>query len=168
MQLPGVEQPEHRSQTKRFIQRLNVEGFHFGDPARFAAFSNLYRQSMQDFGHQLKDISIHSPGHIAESDEQAIEEHWPGHQAMFGRIGRERGWSPMTKENYLQEVKYGSLYVGAPETVAKKMAYAIKSVGAQRFDLKYANGPQPHSKLMKSLELYGTKVIPLVNEMLSD
>jgi len=65
-------------------------------------------------------------------------------------------------------VKYGSLYVGAPETVAKKMAYAIKSVGAQRFDLKYANGPQPHSKLMKSLELYGTKVIPLVNEMLSD
>jgi len=139
-----------------------------GDPARFAAFSNLYRQSMQDFGHPLKDISIHSPGHIADTDEQAIEEHWPGHQAMFGRIGRERGWSPMTKENYLQEVKHGSLYVGAPETVAKKMAYAIKSVEAQRFDLKYANGPQPHSKLMKSLELYGTKVIPLVNEMLSD
>jgi len=139
-----------------------------GDPARFAAFSNLYRQSMQDFGHQLKDISIHSPGHIAETDEQAVEEHWPGHQAMFGRIGRERGWSPMTKENYLQEVKYGSLYVGSPETVAKKIAHAIKSVGAQRFDLKYANGPQPHSKLMKSLELYGTKVIPLVRELLAE
>lgn len=138
-----------------------------GDPARFAAFSNLYRQSMQEFGHPLKDISIHSPGHIADTDEQAIEEHWPAHYAMFGRIGRERGWAPMTKENYLQEVQHGSLYVGSPETVAKKIAYAIKSVGAQRFDFKYANGPQPHSKLMKSLELYGTKVIPMVQELLS-
>ena len=138
-----------------------------GDPARFAAFSNLYRQSMQEFGHPLKDISIHSPGHIADTDEQAIEEHWPAHYAMFGRIGRERGWAPMTKENYLHEVQHGSLYVGSPETVAKKIAYAIKSVGAQRFDFKYANGPQPHSKLMKSLELYGTKVIPMVQELLS-
>lgn len=138
-----------------------------GDPARFAAFSNLYRQSMQEFGHPLKDISIHSPGHIAVTDEQAIEEHWPAHYAMFGRIGRERGWAPMTKENYLHEVQHGSLYVGSPETVAKKIAYAIKSVGAQRFDFKYANGPQPHSKLMKSLELYGTKVIPMVQELLS-
>jgi alkanesulfonate monooxygenase SsuD/methylene tetrahydromethanopterin reductase-like flavin-dependent oxidoreductase (luciferase family) len=86
---------------------------------------------------------------------------------MFGRIGRERGWAPMTKENYLHEVQHGSLYVGSPETVAKKIAYAIKSVGAQRFDFKYANGPQPHSKLMKSLELYGTKVIPMVQELLS-
>ena len=138
-----------------------------GDPARFAAFSNLYRQSMQEFGHPLKDISIHSPGHIADTDEQAIEEHWPAHYAMFGRIGRERGWAPMTKENYLHEVQHGSLYVGSPETVAKKIAYAIKSVGAQRFDFKYANGPQPHSKLMKSLELYGTKVIPMVQGLLS-
>ena len=138
-----------------------------GDPARFAAFSNLYRQSMQEFGHPLKDISIHSPGHIADTDEQAIEEHWPAHYAMFGRIGRERGWAPMTKENYLHEVQHGSLYVGSPETVAKKIAYAIKSVGAQRFDFKYANGPQPHSKLMKSLELYGTKVIPMVQDLLS-
>ena len=138
-----------------------------GDPARFAAFSNLYRQSMQEFGNPLKDISIHSPGHIADSDEQAIEEHWPAHYAMFGRIGRERGWAPMTKENYLHEVQHGSLYVGSPETVAKKIAYAIKSVGAQRFDFKYANGPQPHSKLMKSLELYGTKVIPMVQDLLS-
>jgi probable LLM family oxidoreductase len=138
-----------------------------GDPARFAAFSNLYRQSMQEFGHPLKDISIHSPGHIAETDEQAMEEHWPAHYAMFGRIGRERGWAPMTKENYLHEVNHGSLYVGSPETVAKKIAYAIKSVGAQRFDFKYANGPQPHAKLMKSLELYGTKVIPLVKEILA-
>ena len=67
----------------------------------------------------------------------------------------------------MQEVKYGSLYVGSPETVAKKIVHAITSVGAQRFDFKYANGLQKHSKLMNSLELYGTKVIPLVKEMLT-
>jgi probable LLM family oxidoreductase len=138
-----------------------------GDPARFAPFANLYRTSMVEFGHPLKDISIHSPGFIAESDEAAMEAHWPGHSEMFGRIGRERGWGPMSKESYLQEVKYGSLYVGSPETVAKKMAYAIKEVGAQRFDLKYSNGPQPNSKLMKSIELYATKVIPMVRDLLS-
>lgn len=137
-----------------------------GDPARFAPFANLYRKSMDDFGHEQLSISIHSPGYVADTDEQAIEEHWPNHQAIFGRIGRERGWAPITKEHFLQEVKYGSLYVGSPESVAKKIVHAITSVGANRFDFKYANGPQKHSKLMKSLELYGTKVIPLVKEML--
>ena len=137
-----------------------------GDPARFAPFANLYRKSMEDFGHALLPISIHSPGFLADSDEEAIERHWPNHEKMFGRIGRERGWGPLTKEHYLQEVNFGSLYVGAPETVAKKIVHAIKSVGAQRFDLKYANGPQNHAELLKCIELYGTKVIPLVKEML--
>lgn len=137
-----------------------------GDPARFAPFANLYRKSMEDFGHPLLPISIHSPGFVAASDEEAIESHWPNHEKMFGRIGRERGWGPLTKEHYVQEVKFGSLYVGAPETVAKKIVHAIKSVGAQRFDFKYANGPQTHSELLKCIELYGTKVIPLVKEML--
>ena len=138
-----------------------------GDPVRFAPFANLYRKSLEDFGHEPLPISIHSPGYIAETDEEAIEEHWPNHEKMFGRIGRERGWAPLTKEHFMQEVKYGSLYVGSPETVAKKIVHAITSVGAQRFDFKYANGPQKHSKLMNSLELYGTKVIPLVKEMLT-
>lgn len=138
-----------------------------GDPARFAPFAHLYRNSMEEFGYKLKDISIHSPGYIADSDEQAMEEQWPNYLKMIGRIGRERGWAPPTKEGFIQECMYGSQYVGSPETVAKKIAHAIKSVGAQRFDFKYANGPQAHSKLMKSLELYGTKVIPLVKEMLA-
>jgi alkanesulfonate monooxygenase SsuD/methylene tetrahydromethanopterin reductase-like flavin-dependent oxidoreductase (luciferase family) len=68
----------------------------------------------------------------------------------------------------LDEVHNGSLYVGSPETVAKKMAYAISSVGAQSFDFKYSTGPMPHSKLMKSIELLGTKVAPRVRELLSE
>jgi probable LLM family oxidoreductase len=138
-----------------------------GDPARFAPFAKLYHQSMSEFGYKSKSISIHSPGFVAETDEEAIETHWPNHFAMFGRIGRERGWAPMTKDHFLQEVQYGSLYVGSPETVAKKIAYAVKSVGANRFDFKYANGPQSQSQLMKCLELYGTKVIPIVRDLLA-
>ena len=138
-----------------------------GDPARFAPFSHLYRNSMKEFGHQLLPISIHSPGFIADSDEEAIAEQWPNYEKMITRIGRERGWAPPTKDGFIQEVHYGSQYVGSPETVAKKIVHAITSVGAQRFDFKYANGPQNHSKLMNSLELYGKKVIPLVKEMLN-
>lgn len=138
-----------------------------GDPARFAPFSDLYRTAMKEFGHELLPISIHSPGHISDSDDQAIEELWPHYEAMFGRIGRERGWGPTSKDHFINEVKYGSFYVGTPETVARKMAYAIKSVGVQRFDFKYSNGPMPHSQLMKSIELYATKVVPMVKDLLA-
>ena len=139
-----------------------------GDPARFRPFADLYVSALSEFGKDRLSISIHSPGHISDTDEQAIEEQWPHYYAMFGRIGRERGWGPTTKEHYLNEVQHGSLYVGSPETVARKIAYAIDSVGADRFDFKYANGPMPHSKLMKSIELFATKVVPRVREILSE
>jgi alkanesulfonate monooxygenase SsuD/methylene tetrahydromethanopterin reductase-like flavin-dependent oxidoreductase (luciferase family) len=87
---------------------------------------------------------------------------------MVGRIGAERGWAPPTKEQFIAEIEHGSQYVGSPETVAKKIVHAITSVGAQRFDFKYVNGPVSQSKLMKSVELYGTKVVPLVKEMLGN
>ncbi len=138
-----------------------------GDPARFAPFARLYKDSLEKFGKSQLPISIHSPGHIADTDEQAIEELWPHYEAMFGRIGRERGWGPTTKAHYLQEVHHGSLYVGSVETVAQKIAYAIRAVGAERFDLKYSNGPLSHSKLMHSIELYATQVVPRVQELLA-
>ena len=139
-----------------------------GDPARFAPYANLYREALDKNGQPQLPISIHSPGHIAETDEQAIDEQWPHYKSAFGRIGRERGWGPMTKMHYISEVNGGSLYVGSPETVARKIAYAISSLGASRFDLKYANGPMPHSKQLKTIELYATKVVPMVNELLAE
>lgn len=139
-----------------------------GDPARFKPFADLYGRALAEFNKPMLTISIHSPGHISDDDESAIEEQWPHYYSMFGRIGRERGWGPTTKEHYLNEVRHGSLYVGSPETVARKIAYAISSVGADRFDFKYANGPMPHSKLMKSIELYATKVVPRVKELLAE
>jgi probable LLM family oxidoreductase len=139
-----------------------------GDPARFAPYAKLYAEAMEKFGREMLPISIHSPGHIAETDAQAIEEQWPHYESMFGRIGRERGWGPTTKAHYLDEVNNGSLYVGSPETVANKIAYAMKSVGATRFDLKYSNGPMSHEKLMNTIDLYGRVVIPRVKEILTE
>ena len=138
-----------------------------GDSARFAPLAELYRNACEEFENPVKTISIHSPGHIADTDEQAIEEMWPNYEEMFGRIGRERGWGPVTRDHYLNEVHMGSIYAGSAETVAKKITYSINAIGADRFDFKYANGPMAHSKLMHSIELYATKVIPMVKDLLS-
>jgi alkanesulfonate monooxygenase SsuD/methylene tetrahydromethanopterin reductase-like flavin-dependent oxidoreductase (luciferase family) len=86
---------------------------------------------------------------------------------MFGRIGRERGWAPTTKEHYLSEVHHGALFVGSPETVATKIARTVSALGIQRFDLKYSTGPMPHEVLMESIQMYGTEVIPMVRDMLA-
>lgn len=139
-----------------------------GDPARFAPFAKLYYDAAEKFGTTPGQISIHSPGLIADSDEEAIELMWPAYQASFGRIGRERGWAPASKDSFVHEVQYGSMYVGSPETVAQKIAYAIDAVGADRFDLKYANGPLSNTRLKKNIELYATVVIPRVRELLAD
>ena len=139
-----------------------------GDPARFAPFSKLYRDALEQLGKPELPVSIHSPGHVAETDQEALDQLWPHYETGFGRIGKERGWGLMTKDHFLGEANGGSLYVGSPDTVASKIAYAITSVGASRFDLKFANGPMPHSLLMKSIELYGTEVIPRVRKLLAD
>jgi probable LLM family oxidoreductase len=137
-----------------------------GDPARFAPFAELYRGALEQYGHPGLPLAIHAPGHVAETDEQAVEELWPHYATMFGRIGRERGWPPRTKDQYLDEVRAGSLHVGSPETVAAKVARTIRGLGAQRFDLKYSNGPLPHSRLLRSIELYATEVVPRVRAAL--
>lgn len=139
-----------------------------GDPARFEPFARLYRTRLQELGKDLLPVSIHSPGYIAPTDEEAFEEFWPYYQGSFGRIGRERGWGEATHGHYMSEVLHGSMYVGSPDTVAKKIAYAIDAVGVQRFDLKYSNGPMPQSRLLRNIELYATEVVPRVKKLLNN
>ena len=128
----------------------------------------MYSDQLRGFGFDDSlPVSIHSPGYLADTDEEAIEEFWPLYQESFGRIGKERGWGQVNKAHFLEEVNYGSMYVGKPETVAKKIAYAISSLGAQRFDFKYSNGPVPHERLMRNIELYATEVVPRVKRMLA-
>ncbi|EYD78226.1 putative oxidoreductase protein [Rubellimicrobium mesophilum DSM 19309] len=137
-----------------------------GDPLRFKPFVELYHRACQQLDRAPRPIGVHSPGFVAETDEAAREALWPHYQTMFGRIGRERGWPPVTKERFLAEVEQGALYVGSPETVARKIVRTVQGLGIQRFDLKYATGTQPHEELMACLRLYGEKVIPRVRELL--
>jgi probable LLM family oxidoreductase len=138
-----------------------------GDPRRFKPYVDLYHRACGQMGRAVKPVGIHSPGHVAASDEEAAEQIWPHYKAMFDRIGSERGWPPVTPDRFMAEVQHGSLYVGSPETVARKIAAAVGALGVQRFDMKYATGPMPHHQLMEGIRLYGEQVIPLVKDMLA-
>ncbi len=139
-----------------------------GSPARFQPLTDLYRQALQEFGHEPLPISMHSPGHVAETDEQAVEEHFPYHSEAFTRIGRERGWAPFTREAYDSMLDpTGALFVGSPETVAQKIAWAVRTLGLSRFQLKYSVGRQPNADRLSSIRLYAEEVVPRVRELLA-
>jgi probable LLM family oxidoreductase len=140
-----------------------------GNPSRFVPYADLYRQSLEKQGLPVQPIGAHSPGHVAETDDKAREEVWPHYLAMMNRIGRERGWSPVSRAHFDREVgPDGSLYVGAPETVAAKIVTTVKTLGVSRFGLKYSSGTLGHDKLVNSIELIGTKVLPMVKDMLGE
>jgi probable LLM family oxidoreductase len=138
-----------------------------GDPKRFTPYVDLYHRAFQQFGRPAKTIGVHSPGYVADTDEKAREEFWPDYKIMRDRIGKERGWPPMSRDEFDREADHGSLYIGSPETVARKITSTVKALGIARFQLKYSAGPLPHEKLMACIALYGSKVIPLVKDMLA-
>ena len=137
-----------------------------GDPKRFRPYVDLYHRAYAQLGKPARAIAVHSPGHVADTDEQAREAFWPAYKGMHDRIGAERGWPPIERASFVQEIEHGSLYVGAPDTVARKITATAKALGIVRFDLKYSAGTLAHDKLMRSITLYGSKVIPLVRDLL--
>jgi probable LLM family oxidoreductase len=138
-----------------------------GEPHRFAPFVKLYKQALEQFGQPVQPVGVHSPGHVSDTDEQAKDELWPHYRVLLDRIGRERGWPPITRDRFEAEAgPEGALFVGSPETVATKIARAATLLELDRFDLKYANGTMPHENLMHSIELYGSEVAPRVRELL--
>lgn len=138
-----------------------------GDPRRFKPFVDLYHRAYGEIGGTPRPLGVHSPGHIADTDEAAKEAAWPNYKALHDRIGRERGWSPVGRDQFEHEVARGSMYVGSPETVARKIAATVRDLGLGRFSMKYSQGPLPHDAMMRSIELYGTRVIPMVRDMLA-
>jgi len=139
-----------------------------GSPQRFTGYADLYRKMSEKFGKPVQPIGVHSPGHVAATDDQAKEELWPHYAGLMNRIGAERGWAPIGRAHFEREAgPDGALFVGSPETVAEKIAATMKGLGLSRFDLKYSNGTMPHDMLMTSIELYGTKVVPLVRDRLA-
>jgi probable LLM family oxidoreductase len=138
-----------------------------GQPARFAPYVDLYHRALTQLGQPMLPVAVHSPGFIAETDEQAADLLWPHQETMMNRIGAERGWPPTNRERFESEIHDGALHVGSPETVAQKIADTVRTLGVQRFDLKYTSGTVPHHHLMNSIELYGNVVIPRVRELLA-
>ena len=138
-----------------------------GDPARFRPHVELYRRILEQMGQAPQPVGVHSPGHIAATDEQALAELWPHHQRQHAKIGAERGWPPMRRGDFEREAMCGSIYAGSPETVARRIADTVRTLGLSRFDLKYSVNQLPHPAMMRSIELYGTRVIPLVRDMLA-
>jgi probable LLM family oxidoreductase len=138
-----------------------------GNPRRFEPYVGLYHRELKQRGAAPLPIGVHSPGYVADSDAQAREEFWPAYREMRDRIGAERGWPPTGRAEFDREIEAGSLYVGAPETVARKIAETARALGLSRFDLKYSAGALAHDKLLRCIDLYGREVIPRVRELLS-
>jgi probable LLM family oxidoreductase len=138
-----------------------------GDPKRFAPLADLYRRALREQGKAELPVGLHSHGYVAETDAQARQELFSDYKRMRDKIGGERGWPPMSRDDFEREIEHGSLYAGSPETVARKIAASVKALGVSRFDMKYSAGPLPHAKMMRCIELYGRKVMPLVREMMA-
>jgi probable LLM family oxidoreductase len=152
-----------RAARYRFPLMLAIIG---GDPARFRPYVDLYERSLGQLGSERLEVGVHSPGHVADTDDEAKEQLWPAYREMRNRIGKERGWPPTSRAEFEHEVESGSLYVGSPDTVARKIASTARLLGLSRFDLKYSSGPLRHDWMLHSIALYGCEVIPRVRELL--
>jgi len=160
--------PQSVVRTARYGFRLML-AIIGGPPERFSPYVDLYRRAATELGTTAYPVGMHSPGFIADTDEEAKRLFYPGYKEIRDRIGALRGWQPLRREEFDAEVEHGSLYIGSPETVARKMARAIKALDVGRFDLIYsAGGGVTTSARLKAVELYGTKVIPLVRDLLAD
>jgi alkanesulfonate monooxygenase SsuD/methylene tetrahydromethanopterin reductase-like flavin-dependent oxidoreductase (luciferase family) len=138
-----------------------------GPPSRFAAYSQLFQRALEKFGRPPMPVMVHSPGHVAATDEQAKAEFWPRWRDIITVMAPERGFAIPTEASFDAETGPDrALYVGSPETVAQKIAANLRILGASRFDLKYGMPGFTHEQLMTNIDLYGRKVIPRVRELL--
>ena len=138
-----------------------------GSPDRFRALAELHRRTLADVGYDPAEVplSVHGHGYIADSTEQAADEFYPSYAAAMTRIGQERGWGPMTRPQYdAMRAPDGSLVLGDPETVAAKILLWKEVLGVTRFELHMSVGTLPHEKVLRSIELLGTKVAPLLRD----
>src|SRR5829696_818610 len=139
-----------------------------GNPSRFRPYVDLYHESLAKFGFDARPIAVHSPGHVAATDQQAKDDLWPHYEKMINRIGGERGWPPASRDHFEHEAgPNGALCVGSPDTVAAKIIKTVHTLGLSRFDLKYSSGTLGHDKMMESIELIGTKVAPRGRESIA-
>ena len=125
---------------------------------------DLYRRSASEAGHPDLPVGINSHTYVADSAKQAADEFFPAYAGMMNRIGRERGWPPMTRRQFdeLRGLR-GALVVGGPQEVVEKILFQHELFGHQRFLAQISVGHLPHAKAMRAIELLGTEVVPAVH-----
>ncbi|MBL7919426.1 MAG: LLM class flavin-dependent oxidoreductase [Bacteroidia bacterium] len=139
-----------------------------GETHRFRPLVDLYRKAGEKAGHvpeKLK-VGLHSLGYVANTTEEAVNDFYAGYAETFTRIGKERGWPPVTRERFdAQNSKTGALLIGGPEEIAEKILRHSQALGGiSRFTFQMDNASLSHEKLMRSIQLIGEKVKPLVNK----
>jgi len=140
-----------------------------GEPARFAPFAQLFRRAAAAAGHDpAPPLSINSHGFIADSSDEAAETAFGPTKLMMDRIGRERGWPPMSREQFeASRGLHGANFVGSPDEVVAKILYQHSIFRHDRFLVQFTIGSIPHEKVIRSIELFGTRVAPAVREELA-
>jgi probable LLM family oxidoreductase len=138
-----------------------------GEPERFAPFAELHRRAAEEAGHPAPALSINSHGFIADSSQAASDEAFVAHKTVMDRIGRERGWPPMTRAQFdASTAPRGANFVGSPQQVVEKILFQHEIFGHQRFLVQFSVGTLPHASIMRSIELLGTEVAPVVRKEL--
>jgi probable LLM family oxidoreductase len=136
-----------------------------GMPERFAPFAEIHRRGAREAGHSIPALSINSHGFIADTSQEAAAVSWPPFEAMMTKIGRERGWPPMTREQFeASRALRGANFVGSPQEVVEKILFQHEIFGHERFLLQLTVGNLDHAKTMRAIELYGNEVAPAVRE----
>jgi probable LLM family oxidoreductase len=139
-----------------------------GLPERFRPFADLHRRAAAEAGLEPPRLSINSHGYIADTTERALEESFPYVSAAMNRIGRERGWPPMTRVDYDAAAELqGANFVGTPEQVVEKILFQHEIFGHDRFLVQFTIGGIPHDGILRSIELLGRDVAPAVREKLA-
>lgn len=134
-----------------------------GSPSQFRPLVELYHDALRHFEQPQLSIGVHAPGYVAATDQQALDEAWPHYERMMNRIGRDRGWSRITRDQFERTAgPNGALFVGSPRTVSEKITWVADQLGLARFDLKYSLGTLSHEQLLESIRLYATQVAPQV------
>jgi alkanesulfonate monooxygenase SsuD/methylene tetrahydromethanopterin reductase-like flavin-dependent oxidoreductase (luciferase family) len=139
-----------------------------GQPEQFRPFVQLHRRGAEEAGHPRPALSINSHGFIADTSQEAADIAFPAFKVTMDKIGKERGWPPMSREQFEASItKRGANVVGSPQQVIDKILYQHEIFGHDRFLLQMSVGSVPHNKLLRSIELFATEVAPAVGKALA-
>ncbi len=163
----GTPESAVRAGTMNLPMTLAILG---GKPAQYVPFVNLYRQAAKEAGHNIDalQLGINSQFYVADDSQTAADEFYPTYEILMNRVGKERGWSPMTRQQFeYLRLPEGPLFVGSVQQVIDKILYQHKLFKHTRFLAQMVKGTVPHEKIMHAIELFGTEVAPAVRKELN-